>query len=183
LLLGAPVSAAPSSFDTKLSALVADTAVPNWDDNGAMPIPSELWGRVSALAALVRAACPQLLDPDPSAGADGSRHLRWCHRGDLFDVEITYEERLLWASRVGTCVRSGYASDFAQLVAMIAGAFGEPDEDNAKLKERDELRDENEKLRRALRALLTGCVDAERMLHAIIEGRSNALDIMGWEKR
>ena len=75
-----PRSPLPDTFQRRLSALRARTSSPNWDDEGAQPVPAARWDDASRLASLIHTVCPEPL-PFISPDADGSVHLSWSKGG------------------------------------------------------------------------------------------------------
>jgi hypothetical protein len=113
----------PASFEAKLAGLIAETAAPGWDDEDGQAIPAACWGVVRELAMMVQSRWPDLPEPHPSAGGDGSRHLRWSCGGNLFDIEITEDGRALWARRIGQKYDSGLAGSQAELLDRLEETF------------------------------------------------------------
>lgn len=111
------------SFDAKLKALIAETSTDDWDGEGGRAISVEQWARVHDLVTLVRARLLSAPEPHPSAGGDGSRHLRWIGADRLFDVEFVTDGRVQWARRVGEDVTSGSTASPAELLERLAEVF------------------------------------------------------------
>jgi hypothetical protein len=119
----APARKSAPSFETKLARLVAETGLDNWDDDGGRAIPAQRWDLIREIVTKVRARLPGVPDPYPSAGGDGSRHLRWVRSDLLFDVDFAAEGPTLWTRRVGKDMTSGATASMAELVEQLEKTF------------------------------------------------------------
>ena len=108
------------NFRKTLAALIVETGEDNWDGESGTAIPVGDWGEVCVVVECVHERLPDLPEPHPSAGGDGSRHLRWSSPGRLFDVEID-RVQVLWSRRIDGVVTAGTCK--GDMVALLAETF------------------------------------------------------------
>jgi hypothetical protein len=111
------------TFELRLEYLIADTAVPDWDEEGGCAIPAGCWEPVREIVMLVRTRLQGLPDPHPSASGDGSRHLRWAFRNNRFDVELVENGAIIWARRIGQTYSSGKIGSPEELLELLKETF------------------------------------------------------------
>jgi len=124
-------------FEEKLASIIKYTSIPDWDDEGDVAIPADRWNPVLDLVNMVREKLPVLPDPHPSAGNDGSMHLRWSYDGNLLDLEFPpTSSNIIWANRIGGVLApKGHIGSVRDSGVYDSGYIVSSDEILKKLKE------------------------------------------------